>query len=80
MNLKDCGDMLLFLWMENILTDSEYDKSVKRFNKKIEENMKFSDGYTCGVSKLPCCGCSACCEHRLDNHSSINRIGLGENK
>ena len=22
------------------------------------------DNYICGITGLPCCGCSACCEHR----------------
>lgn len=35
--LEECGDYLLFLWMENILTDAEYNRAVDRLNKKIQE-------------------------------------------
>lgn len=39
MRFDDCGDMLLFLWMENLLTDGEYDKAIKRFNKRVIEGI-----------------------------------------
>lgn len=42
--LEECGNYLLFLWMENILTDAEYNRAVERFHKKIHE--KRMDGET----------------------------------
>lgn len=37
LKLEECGNYLLFLWMEGILTDAEHVKAVERFNKKINE-------------------------------------------
>ena len=33
---------LLFLWMENILTDGEYNRAVERLNKKLAEKREAS--------------------------------------
>lgn len=44
MEFKDCGDMLLFLWMENLLTDAEYYRAVDRFNKRIAEEKQNESG------------------------------------
>ena len=46
MTFEECGDYLLFLWMENILTDGEYNRLIDRFNRMVlkthekEENEK----------------------------------------
>ena len=40
MKFEDCGDYLLFLWMENILTDGEYYRAVDRFNAKIKQKQE----------------------------------------
>ena len=37
MELEMCGDFLLFLWMEDILTDAEYYRAEERFNKKMAD-------------------------------------------
>lgn len=37
MELEMCGDFLLFLWMEDILTDAEYRRAEERFNKKMAD-------------------------------------------
>lgn len=37
MEFNDCGNMLLFLWMEKLLTDAEYYRAIDRFNKRIAE-------------------------------------------
>ena len=37
MELEMCGEFLLFLWMEDILTDAEYYRAEERFNKKMAE-------------------------------------------
>ena len=36
------GCYLLFLWMENILTDGEYNRAVERLNKKLAEKREAS--------------------------------------
>ena len=38
------------------------DRMVAVFNGDKGER----EGYICAVTGLPCCGCSACCEHRRD--------------
>ena len=40
MKFEECGNYLLFLWMENLLTDSEYYKAIDRFNKRVMDEQK----------------------------------------
>lgn len=39
MRFIDCGDMQLFLWMENLLTDAEYYRAIDRFNERLKKEM-----------------------------------------
>lgn len=34
---QDCANALLLMWMENILTDGEYDRIMDKLNKAHEE-------------------------------------------
>ena len=52
MEFKRCGDYLLFLWMENILTDSEYYRACDRFNKKFAEKYVVKERFSQGSQLL----------------------------
>lgn len=34
---QDCANALLLMWMENVLTDGEYDRIIDKLNKAHEE-------------------------------------------
>ena len=35
----DCTNVLLYLWMENVLTDGEYNKIMDKLNKWYKESL-----------------------------------------
>lgn len=39
-NLQNCGFYLVYTWMENLLTDSVYNKALQRLQKKLIKALK----------------------------------------
>ena len=58
---KQCGGVSHFAVNDKIKI-----KSIEVKYKMSEEETQSTEEYICGITGLPCCGCSACCEHRKE--------------